>query len=54
MVLHNITFSLGQTECVGRPNPGGQLSPAEKQLLEQIAEQLLHDYSDTLKKLGDE
>lgn len=30
------------------------LTPAERKLLEQVAERLLDEHSETLKKLGDE
>lgn len=40
----------------GRSNrkPDDELTPAEKKLLERVADQLLAEHSETLKKLGDE
>jgi hypothetical protein len=34
--------------------PADELTAAEKRLLERVAEQLLQEHAETLKKLGDE
>jgi hypothetical protein len=34
--------------------PADDLTPAEKKLLEQVAERLLEEHSETLEKLGNE
>jgi hypothetical protein len=39
---------------VSNVRPDDQLTPAERKLLERIAEQLLEEHGETLKKLGDE
>ncbi len=38
----------------GRPADEEKLTPAERRLLEQVAEKLLAEHGETLKKLGDE
>jgi hypothetical protein len=37
-----------------QPKPEDDLTPAEKKLLERVAERLIEEHSETLKKLGDE
>lgn len=54
MVMWNSNLKLGQVEPLGRPPRNDQFSEAEKRLLGQIADKLLQEHSETLKKLGDE
>lgn len=45
---------VGFAAAFGGRSSGRALSPAEKKLMEQIADQLLQEHAETLKKLGDE